>query len=508
AKSEDFKKCARALDELKEETERVKQDLKPKIISHLVCNTVDGDSMIENFVHDISSMFPQFLRKYTNCYGVEMHPIDVRNTIFFNLNEEMCCFLGRCLYENRFAIPFLLRDIEDPPSKLKLVNLFSAIYFQPNRGSEKPLANEALPIVSWTRFGQLEKQSKSDILNMLLMDTAVPVFYTKNLKNAWLPKVTQNGTVDMAWHHQSDCETPKSVILNAHGDLEENPTLFNWLANKSDVMVIFAEKISTRDIKKLEKTCANFLGCKFMLVLLDEIKCNSNSIKVECCKNLNLADIVEFLEKEIYNEIQQENPKSISTIVREPNPLFDEVQGVTFGMDIDKANWPKSIIEVHNDSQWKDYSVLVRSFNRIKPSGTKSIEELTTEAGNKKVEIEKQIREHGEKYMTFFESLCDVLLKAKAQDPLFGFDEMLSHLNLGSKDTIFRRIAQSYELSESAWIKDSVALDLVTKLLLDGNSVEILDGTESKLWMYTEWVSHILTKINESLPDAKVVVLS
>ncbi|KAL3310983.1 hypothetical protein Ciccas_010442, partial [Cichlidogyrus casuarinus] len=166
--------------------------MRPKLLSPLSClkksevERVGQISVSECFIYDLTSLMPDFLKKYAtwekNGEEIDMHPIDIRNTIFRHINEEMRCFLTEKLFALRLAIPFVLQTKSNSDERVIFVKNLLSIKCEDENHKELLLSSYPLPIITFARLGDLPK-SKSDIMNHILMDGKRDVFYNYNMKN-------------------------------------------------------------------------------------------------------------------------------------------------------------------------------------------------------------------------------------------------------------------------------------------------------------------------------------
>ncbi|KAL3312048.1 Up-regulator of cell proliferation [Cichlidogyrus casuarinus] len=407
----------------------------------------------------------------------------------------MCSFLGQCLHELRLAVPLLLRDKAQP--KLRLMNTVSSIVFKSDEtGLETQLIKESLPIISFVRMGRLE--TKSEIVNHFLSDGAQQsmngAYFTEHMPR--VVKMTQDGTVDITWHQQKESNRPKSVILNAHGDMNMNQyrDLLQWLIKVSNVIVIFMyEHEKQKFVDQLKKPKFS----NFLILLKPE-------------EGWDYCSIKNCLNENVYSDIHSSSTRSIDEILQESNSIFDAEKKMNLAIlqSLDGLNTGLQDIQQFQklDSLWRKYVKLAKEDTRAKPTGKKSIQDIRSEVKNKKAQTGEEIKRLQLNTMKVFEELSDKLLEARKIDPIFGLRDAFTHLNGVSKDILLRKIAQSYELEDVLKINESSSLDLVTKMLLDGYSIEIFDGTNN--WIYKKWLTNILKRMDELISDAKVVILS
>ncbi|KAL3309642.1 hypothetical protein Ciccas_011809 [Cichlidogyrus casuarinus] len=239
------------------------------------------------------------------------------------------------------------------------------------------LSSYPLPIITFARLGDLPK-SKSDIMNHILMDGKRNVFYNYNMKNGDETKLVQDGTIDIAWHHEKEASLPSSVVLNFHGDAIKYGRLFSWVCNNSNIVVIFVAKLEGLE-PFLQNISNSATRCRFVVFPLEQPSRMRNVRVGEPNPNMRLVpakkrnydriceDLSDILREEIgqlvstrlrsLNEIDWINfsPSVISD--RSDDPFSPQSQVQAYEYKNERKTMDQLLADQFLDSLWKEYNV-------------------------------------------------------------------------------------------------------------------------------------------------------
>ncbi|KAL3307375.1 hypothetical protein Ciccas_014115, partial [Cichlidogyrus casuarinus] len=140
-------------------------------------------------------------------------------------------------------------------------------------------------------------------------------------------------------------------------------------------------------------------------------------------------------------------------------------------------------------------------YSDIHSSSTRSIDEILQES-NSIFDVEKKMN------LAILRSLDGLNTRLKTIQQFEKLDSLWKkYVKLAKEDTRAKPTGSKSIQDIKSEIRNKKAqIDLVTKMLLDGYSIEFLDGTNS--WIYKKWLTNILKRMNELISDAKVVILS
>ncbi|KAL3312133.1 hypothetical protein Ciccas_009279 [Cichlidogyrus casuarinus] len=492
----------RALLDLEEEVQKMNK-FKPKAISPLDCPSECSQeleiSKAEIFIHRLSSLDHQFRSSLASCYDCKLHPIDVLNTIYGNSNEQTKSFITEKLFELRIAIPFgLIRLLNE----LEIYRRITPIITEAT--NEIAISYLELPIIVFCRMGDLAK-SKSQIINYFLMQNKRQVFYTKEMKNGNAMKLTQNGTIDIAWYYQIDKVRPQSVVMNLHGDLLNHKNkLIGYLKSIGIPMVVILTDNATDHIKAIDDMAKDLSEiAKFIVFPLKPV---GGSIKFKC-KRINLVKLDKTIEPNL-SRIADELHKNIDKSLNKVEPIR-KIPDLGKWMRANKSSLLKIVEEDTIDQQWKEYGKLFKTWCRASAKFNQREEEIRIEAENSMGKQADMIVKSNEKNVEIIKSVCKQLLKLIDFDPCWGIENtfwaMYPWQNKFTMNNALRRIAQCYELNGETNDMNN-ATDLAVGLLINGYSIELCDGKNG--WIYRNWLKEIFQKLYEKFPKAKVVILS
>uniref|UniRef100_A0A8C1VBX2 VLIG-type G domain-containing protein n=1 Tax=Cyprinus carpio TaxID=7962 RepID=A0A8C1VBX2_CYPCA len=361
------------------------------------------------------------------------------------------------------------------------------------------IALSELPLVSFVRLGRCNI-SKSEILNKLLCNPqqCTDIFVNFNMDCGNINKKISDGLVEMAWYLPCGNENidvfPEPVaIANLRGDIQSFETQYTFLCEASTA--VFSIAIPSQ---------------KSMPQLFFVGDSNNNSIKATVSKlnlkksnfifkaNQNDADFVEKIQSKLQDRAKEsadEITSNINDIVQFKNeelPLHGEIL----------MKLERKLREEQNET---GISVTMSCFIKAISTPEKAyfLKWMRINLENHSHEVLPQLRE-------LYKQKCQDICGNKTE--IAELDKKISDSSLGVEHFI-REMSQLYEaavlLPENALYQKQLEHlpKLCAQLLLDGFSLELVDGDSSNI--PEKWITSVFSELNTLVePKNKIMVVT
>uniref|UniRef100_A0A9J7ZVE7 VLIG-type G domain-containing protein n=1 Tax=Cyprinus carpio carpio TaxID=630221 RepID=A0A9J7ZVE7_CYPCA len=483
------------------------------------------------------------------------------------IKMSMCQFAVPLLLPNtdKNQITLMLWAMRDIVKKYRPHSLLD-----PSAFVEERIALSELPLVSFVRLGRCNI-SKSEILNKLLSNPQqyTDTFVHFNMDCGNISKKISDGLVEMAWYLPCGNENidvfPEPVaIANLRGDIQSFETQYTFLCEASTAVFVFFES------QLLDSQLISVPSQKSMPQLFFVGDSNNNSIKATVSKlslkksnfifkaKQNDADFVGKIQSKLQDAIKNNDHKisvvHLAEIARKLGILVDEdteecqrakarADEITSNIN-DIVQFKKEELPLQGEILMK-LAKLDKEECRMKKVGDKSVEDYKNELQIEKRKLREEQNETGIsvtmscfirgistpekayflKWMRInlenhsHEVLPQLreLYKQKCQDicgnktEIAELDKKISDSSLGVEHFI-REMSQLYEaavlLPDALYQKQLEHLPkLCAQLLLDGFSLELVDGDSSNI--PEKWITSVFSELNTLVePKNKIMVVT
>uniref|UniRef100_A0A8C1VD27 VLIG-type G domain-containing protein n=1 Tax=Cyprinus carpio TaxID=7962 RepID=A0A8C1VD27_CYPCA len=409
--------------------------------------------------------------------------------------------------------------------------LFRQLYFDFDFVEER-IALSELPLVSFVRLGRCNI-SKSEILNKLLCNPqqCTDIFVNFNMDCGNINKKISDGLVEMAWYLPCGNENidvfPEPVaIANLRGDIQSFETQYTFLCEASTAVFVFFESqlldsyikatVSKLNLKKsnfifkANQNDADFVE-KIQSKLQDAIKNNNHKMSV--------VQLAEIRAKESADEITS-NINDIVQFKNEELPLHGEILMKLATLEKEECRMKKvgdkSVEDYKNELQIEErklreeqnetgISVTMSCFIKAISTPEKAyfLKWMRINLENHSHEVLPQLRE-------LYKQKCQDICGNKTE--IAELDKKISDSSLGVEHFI-REMSQLYEaavlLPENALYQKQLEHlpKLCAQLLLDGFSLELVDGDSSNI--PEKWITSVFSELNTLVePKNKIMVVT
>uniref|UniRef100_A0A8C1QMV6 VLIG-type G domain-containing protein n=1 Tax=Cyprinus carpio TaxID=7962 RepID=A0A8C1QMV6_CYPCA len=482
-----------------------------------------------------------------------VNPLDILTAVFLCsdsfLQQEMIMKMCMC----QFAVPLLLPNSKNNQITLMLWAMRDIVKkYRPHSLSdsskfvEERIALSEMPLVSFVRLGRCNI-SKSEILNKLLSN---PQQYTEtfvhfNMDCGNINKKISNGLVEMTWYlpcgkKNIDVFPEPVAIANLRGDIQNFETQYTFLREASAAVFVFFEpqfldsqlisvpsqrhipqlffvgdsnneiiKATVNELKlkksnfifKAKQNDAEFVG-KIKSKLQDAIKDNNHKMSVvrlaEFAHNLGILVDEDAEECQRAKARADEITSKINDIVQFKMEKLPFVEDYKSDLQIEKR-------KLREEQYRTEMSTTMGCFISAISSPEKAyfLKWLRINLENRSHEVLPRLRE-------LYKQKCQDVCKNKTE--IAELDKKISNSSLGVEHFI-REMSQLYEaavsVSEDALYRKQLQHlpKLCAELLLDGFSLELVDGDSSNI--PEKWLSSVFSELNTLVePKNKIMVVT
>uniref|UniRef100_A0A671MI08 VLIG-type G domain-containing protein n=1 Tax=Sinocyclocheilus anshuiensis TaxID=1608454 RepID=A0A671MI08_9TELE len=450
----------------------------------------------------------------------------------------------------QFAVPLLLPNTDNSQITLMLWAMRDIVkkyiphtLSDPSAFVEERIALSELPLVSFVRLGRCNI-SKSEILNKLLSNPQqyTDTFVHFNMDCGNINKKISNGLVEMAWYlpcgnTNIDVFPEPVAIANLRGDIQDFETQYTFLFEASTAVFVFFES------QLLDSQLISVPSQKSTPQLFFVGDSNNNSIKATVNK-LNLkksnfifkakqndADFVDKIQSKLQDAIKNNNHKMsvvrLAEIARKLGILVDEdaeecqrakasaheiTSKINDIVQFKKEDLPlqgeilmKLKRKLREEQNETDISVTMSCFIKAisTPERAYFLKWLRIALENKSHEVLPQLREL---YKQKYQDICG------NKTEIAELDKKISNSSLGVEHFI-REMSQLYEaavsLPEYALYRKQLEHlpKLCAQLLLDGFSLELVDGDSSNI--PEKLITSVFSELNTLVePKNKIMVVT
>ena len=461
-----------------------------------------------------------------------------------------CCdnLLRQILYSKmatcQLSVPLLLPDPKQGTVTLMLWAMRSIVneWKRDKSSIEGKIVDCKAPIVSFMRFGKLQRFSKSQLLSNILSDHAH--FFHWNLIEGSDPKRRAvDGLVDICWYLPSgqDSDSFPTVVsfANLHGDCSKHHLQREFLAKASDVnfvLVSHLEGSNQSDMEMLQSLSQ--APAKLVFVALNrEVKKEAKKLfkNIDVCFNRQKTErnikrkwkqLINSKLENIHDYKCLSDCEKIAEGISEPI-LIDENDAFITGGKIQayevrsllkESSSTDDLIPLQGKELWGRFVEANNELHRLNKHKEGEVESYREaqqrtidEIRRKQCEIIEKLNPNccvlkfilylsSQEYSYFLQNL-KLMLENYEKGQIIG----LEHL--------FRETGQMYEAKKSLEGKAGLEVlhnfdlpDVAAKLLIDGYPLELMDGDTTHVPI--TWVKAVINEVVRKLNDPKVFVLS
>lgn len=173
-----------------------------------------------------------------------IHPMDLQMAVFACCDPFAQLYICRQLSLFQFALPLLVpnprnrKEIQCPLWALKQIE--KTLYSKGNYKNQNVLKS-SIPVVSFIRLGE-SSVSKSQLMNSIISNKCLPVFFNRDMKNSTRNRILLEGVAEIFWFCPSDREDDtfqkNMAFINLHGDMRGHPKQLTFIKDVSSAIVL------------------------------------------------------------------------------------------------------------------------------------------------------------------------------------------------------------------------------------------------------------------------------
>ena len=472
-----------------------------------------------------------------------IHPMDALLALIHCSDN----FLRQIIYSKlatcQLAVPLLLPDPKQGRITLMQEAIRSIVkeWKQCDGSStERRIVDCNAPIISFMRFGQLNKFSKSELLSNILSEHSH--FFYWNLIKGPLPKRRiVEGLVDVCWYLPSGRNENVVMFANLHGDCSRHPKQTHFLAKASYMNVVLVSQwdhLNGSDKAMFQSLSQAPAG--LMLIVCDKAAAKKakelqNELKLRLCfrGNKPIAQLKEFLSETIQlelkissSELKKSFPICIADCAVNDMHTDERYEGKQEAIEICGLLREKSskdeLLPLQGSELWMKWAEVNKELRRMTLQGKDTAEDYRSKqtTSMKSIRIQQCSKIEEMQPDCLIKKFLSSLFASKAEIQSIFLQSLKLLLEDSYRDKknrigiehLFREIGQMYEaatcIDDKEHLKEYVRYfpNIAARLLIDGNPLELMDGDAAHVPI--TWVKAVLREVVRELHDPKVFVLS
>ena len=472
-----------------------------------------------------------------------IHPMDVLLALIHCSDD----FLRQIIYSKlatcQLAVPLLLPDPKQGTITLMQEAMRSIVkeWKQPNGVLvEGRIVDCNAPIISFMRFGKLNKFSKSELLSNILSEHS-HFFYWNLIKGPTPKRRIVEGLVDVCWYLPSGKSENVVMFANLHGDCSRHPKQTHFLAKASYMNVVLVSQwdhLNGSDKAMFQSLSQAPAG--LMLIVCDKAATKKakelqNELKLRLCfrGNKPIAQLKKFLSETIQlelknssSEIKKTLPICIADCAVDDMHTDERYEGKQQAIEICDLLREKSskdeLLPLQGSELWMKWAEVNKELHRMTLQGNATAEDYRSKqiTSMKSIRIQQCSKIEEMQPDCLIKKFLSSLFPSKAEIQSIFLQSLKLLLEDSYRDKknrigiehLFREIGQMYEaatcIDDKEHLKEYVRYfpNIAARLLIDGNPLELMDGDAAHVPI--TWVKAVLREVVRELHDPKVFVLS
>ena len=467
-----------------------------------------------------------------------IHPMDVLLALIHCSDDLLRQILYSKLATCQLAVPLLLPDPKQGTITLMLWAMRSIVKeWKQSDGSstERRIVDCNAPIISFMRFGQLDKFSKSELLSNILSEHSH--FFYWNLIKGPIKRRIVEGLVDVCWYLPSGKNENVVMFANLHGDCSRHPKQTHFLAKASYMNVVLVSQwdhLNGSDKAMFQSLSQAPAG--LMLIVCDKAAAKKakelqNELKWRLCfrGNKPIAQLKEFLSETIQLELKNssfEIKKTLPICIADcavkdihTNERYEGKQQAIEICDLLREKSSKDeLLPLQGGELWIKWAEVNKELHRMTLQGKDTAEDYRSKqiTSMKSIRIQQCSKIEEMQPDCLIKKFLSSLFPSKAEIQSIFLQSLKLLLEDSYRDKknrigiehLFREIGQMYEATRCIDNKENEENfpNIAAKLLIEGHPLELMDGDAAHVPI--TWVKAVLREVVRELHDPKVFVLS